>query len=90
MCITLWASCSNISGTMSMHSGLYPYLWDELQTIGDPVLLDAVSSNFHQRGDVTGPLLDEPYHEGVLPQAQLLEIGQLNEVTRESLEPVLV
>lgn len=36
------------------------------------------------------PLLDEPDHEGVLPQAQLLEVGELDEVSWQSLESVLV
>ncbi len=46
--------------------------------IGNSILLDRVSSYFHERRDAVRPLLDEADHKWVIPQTQFPQVSELN------------
>ena len=42
------------------------------------MLLDAAAGQFKQTWYSVGPLLNEPHNEGVVAEAEFLEVGEFN------------
>ena len=59
---------------------LHQHAWDQLSGVRDYVLFNAPPAEFQEGWDGVGPVSDEPEHQWVVPEAQLLQVGELYQV----------
>ena len=61
-----------------------------LPAVRNPVLLDNIPGNIQQCRDVIWPFFDEANHQGVVSEAQFLEVSKLHKVLGQCLELVVM
>ncbi len=61
-----------------------------LNAVRDSLFLHIITSNFHQRRNGLWPLLDEANDQRVVPEAQLFQIDEVDQILGEGLQVVVM